>query len=384
MTSSAAIDPIVKLRQLAREYQQARAVSKGASPDGSARRRAEALVKALGERFESTLVHWVPDEGLREQWRGFFYRGAAAPGEPRFEVAPLFRGRSEDDAVLEVLEADDGGHDLFIDGVLVKHRDVPWHFDVARSGLSVDGEKDFDEVFDVDAAAARALRDYLETGAGEPPWQWARQLYEEGLVDTDFSLTTRGQRWFSSVAGASLGEGRAVYCVVVVNAARSRVFVLNRQQPDAPTSLVEVGDAEHPPARLRDQERFTDSRPGLRREGPHAPRHGVSDRRDSHKRRETQHFMRRVIQKAEEVWDQFERCTVVVVASPRILGALRPLLIKGLRYSKHRLVELPGDYTKLPAPSLHRRLADLGVLPRPGRQPPRLPMRTPNPWQRSK
>ena len=29
----------------------------------------------------------------------------------------------------------------------------------------------------------------------EPPWTWARTLYDDGLIDANFGLTARGRRY---------------------------------------------------------------------------------------------------------------------------------------------------------------------------------------------
>jgi hypothetical protein len=37
-----------------------------------------------------------------------------------------------------------------------------------------------------------------EQPSGGPPWEWASELFADGLIDMDFSLTERGKRFTQS------------------------------------------------------------------------------------------------------------------------------------------------------------------------------------------
>src|SRR5690606_15730835 len=170
----------------------------------------------------------------------------------------------------------------------------------------------------------------------------------------------------------------------LVNAARARILTLASTTPlGRPTlaTLDEAADTVNPASRARDGERLSDTRPGLRREGPHGPRHGVSDRRDAHRDETERRFVESVADEAAEVWSRFHACTIVLVAAPQALGLLRPAVARHLRgQTPYEVVELPRELTKLAAPALHDALAGAGVLPPPGRLPPIKPLPAPNPW----
>ena len=61
------------------------------------------------------------------------------------------------------------------------------------------GGQTFQEAFDAPGAALEALRTHVrQQPPGEPPWEWAPELFADGLIDIHFSLTERGQRFIQS------------------------------------------------------------------------------------------------------------------------------------------------------------------------------------------
>jgi hypothetical protein len=54
-------------------------------------------------------------------------------------------------------------------------------------------ENEYDEIFAASDEAVRALADFLERGES-PPWEYASELLEDGLIDAHFDLTPRGHR----------------------------------------------------------------------------------------------------------------------------------------------------------------------------------------------
>src|SRR5688572_22535003 len=70
---------------------------------------------------------------------------------------------------------------------------VPWHLDPDMTTPLEIGGHPFQERFAVPREAVLALAALATTPGGEPPWAWARALYEDGLIDLDFGLTPRGR-----------------------------------------------------------------------------------------------------------------------------------------------------------------------------------------------
>lgn len=348
----------------------------------------------LAERFERLLEHWVHDVQVREYWRAFFYHGAAEPEQPRL-ASPPFRGTNEAGAIVEVHESGVGGYDVLLDGAHVDHYEHPWDQHTDRFEPVVIGEWTCQETFAAPEAAREALDFFVGNPDSEPPWHWAPALFEDGLIDSNFSLTLRGARALPGARHAASEEPgtataeetglRLHYCVLLVNAGRSRVFTLESDAFEHTSTfapLSEVADTSNALARSQDSQVFANSRPGLRREGPHGPRHAVSDRRENHREESQRQYLKRVVDVAATVWGLFDTCQIVVVASPQMLARLRPVIAQRLRGKSHFVIdEYPGDLMWQEASAVHDKLAEAGLLPARGRRAPVHPMRTPNPWQ---
>jgi protein required for attachment to host cells len=165
--------------------------------------------------------------------------------------------------------------------------------------------------------------------------------------------------------------------VLAADGARARPLVLRTDDPHAPSiePLVEVSESTRPESRTRDHRLFTDTRPGTRQggEGAQGSRHGVSDHREGHKRAAEQRFATEIVQEAERVWREHDVSRVVVVASPPMLGVLRPALERRKAGPQRwSLRELARDLTKLAPPAIHDALAADGLLPQRGRLPSRM------------
>jgi protein required for attachment to host cells len=379
-------DPGEQLTELGRQYWRVREEHDRENLEGSTRRRIKQDMAEVVDRFERLLGHWVRDDELRDAWRLYLYDAADAPDQPRLSPPPLFRGHTQTDALLEIRAADDGGYDILIDGSHVRHHDVPWHWDLEDLGPIQIGEWTCREIFDAPEKAVGALRAFVTGPGAGPPWDCAPALFEDGLIDTDFGLTPRGARRLGEARlEAETERARKHYCVIVADAARARILTLTKHAFEIEEKLdplQPVSDLTNPEQRMRDGEQFTDSRPGIRREGPHGPRHGVSDRRDKSRRENTRQFARLVADEAARTWGQFPSSRVVVVAEPRMLGMLRPEIARQLDDpSLHEVVEFPRDLTWLDVPAVHDALAKEKLLPERERLAPLQSMRTPNPWQ---
>ena len=378
--------PVERLAELGREYHRVRDDHDRESPRGATRRRLRQDMQRITERFERLLTHWVSDQKLRDEWQAYLYHGADQPQEPRMSVPPLFRGQSEAGALVEILAAPDGGYDIFVDGSRALHHEIPWHLEPEHIDPVQIREWTCHETFAAPDEAVAALETFLAQPGTDPPWAWAPALFEDGLIDLDFCLTPRGARRLGAQA-PEIREGgkRANFCVVLASRARARVLTLASSTSEGqPTlaALQEAADTSNPQERARDSEQFSDTRPGLRREGGHAPRHAVSDRRQSHRRDDVLQFFQVVVDEAAQIWRAFDTCKIVIVASPPMLGLLRGVMAHRMNGpSPYDLVEFPRDLTHLGAPAVHDALARAGLLPPRGRRPPLKPMRTPNPWQ---
>jgi hypothetical protein len=153
----------------------------------------------LEAHVERLLEEFVADEAARAGWRRRLHEGSPAPEEPpTLAPALLFRGRSGAGSLLEVRQRPDGDCDAFVDGRHFERvaaaedfaeREVPLSFTIGRQR--------FREIFAAPAPAVAAARAHFASPTGEPPWQHAATLIEDGLIDGTFALTARGSRALS-------------------------------------------------------------------------------------------------------------------------------------------------------------------------------------------
>src|SRR5690606_1633210 len=282
-------------------------------------------------------------------------------------------------ALLEIY-GPSGGYDLLIDGKLVEHGEIPWHLDPERVDPVQIQDWACNETFAVPEEAVEALEVFLG-GGGSPPWDWARVLYEDGLIDADFGLTPRGARRLGTETERPepvVEHERVNFCVIVTDSARARVYTLegvsSRTEPSLkPLEL--AADLSDQRRRARDAERFSESRPGMRREGPHGPRHTVSDLREEHRRETTKQFATYVLDEAARVWNGFDSCRIILCANPQMLGILRPLIAHKLGPSSpYHVHEFQRELTPLDTRRLREALAQAGLVPARGRPAPVTPL----------
>lgn len=394
-----------KLATIAREYHQLhnQRQPRGAEADGSAaQRRLGQRMADLAERFERLLRHWADGDPLAEAWRRHLYDGTPQPDGPDLATPPLFRGRTDAGARIEVFRApDDTGaaYDVFSDGARIAREGSPWHLEPeAIEPVTIAGQPCLD-TFDASREAQEALRAHVAAPDSEPPWRYARELYEDGLVDFDFALTPRGRRCLAALAGtrpassagaagAAVAAGvagvRAHYCVIAADAARARIFLLAaNERGQAPTlmPLTEVADMARPDGRARDRDLHSETRPSRRADGFAGANsgHAVNDHRDGKRREQSKEFADQVAEAAARVWRSLPSCEIVVTASPTMLGHLRPALARRTTGAAAPIVrELARDLSKLAPAALHDALATAGLLPPRGRRDPRPA------WQRDK
>lgn len=140
-------------------------------------------------------------------------------------------------------------------------------------------------------------------------------------------------------------DGRA-FCVVVADAARAAVLVLNADgEGDANSELVEVSEIDNPLVRAR---RAKAPAQRARGDGEH-------------------HFAAEIADEAAAVWSCYPPCELILVASADMLGALRQAVAERLGgpIDPTAVHELARDLIRLSSTRLHEELAALGLLPSP-------------------
>jgi protein required for attachment to host cells len=168
---------------------------------------------------------------------------------------------------------------------------------------------------------------------------------------------------------------RSNFCVVVADASRARIFTLESDagelDPTASELVEEPADLVQPERRRRPSEVFTESRPGLQRGGPREPQHAVSDHREQHKQEGDRRFADLVAEAAARVWRRYPTCRVILVASPKMMGRLRPAIARlNTGPTPYEVREATRDLTLQSPPLLRDSLAELGLLPARARLPP--------------
>jgi protein required for attachment to host cells len=151
-------------------------------------------------------------------------------------------------------------------------------------------------------------------------------------------------------------------CVVVADSARARLYMY--RPPESDEILVEVEDLVNPSRRRLDSEVFTDTRPGLRQAQRGGPRHGVDDHRGDARDEKERTFAVDIIEHAARLSETLDRCGMVIIASPGMLGALRLALADAPAWVRERANrQFDRDLTSLDAARVHDWLAEAKVLP---------------------
>jgi protein required for attachment to host cells len=132
--------------------------------------------------------------------------------------------------------------------------------------------------------------------------------------------------------------------VVVADASRARVLVLEPETGDAPApELVEVAEITNPLVRARG----TAGRHEIR----HQIRHEIE-----------RHFAAEIAAEAAAVWACYPPCELILAAGPAMLAVLRPA-IRARTGGSSGIHELARDLVKLSGPRLRDELAGAGLVP---------------------
>lgn len=156
-------------------------------------------------------------------------------------------------------------------------------------------------------------------------------------------------------------------CIAVVDAARARLFTLERRAEggDLREELAEQRDLVNPARRQRPSELFSESRPGLSRTGD--VQYGLDDHRDAHIANLDAEFSRAIVGELAALLRDAGARRLILCASPRMLGELRQAS-EELRRDDLTIDEVPRDLVKLSPSDLRAQLTSYGLLPPP---PPR-------------
>jgi hypothetical protein len=183
------------LETLARQYHHLQNEHKRAQPESSVRRRIEDRLVDVRERFDRLLDEWVPEDDLRQAWREHLHHRAPTPEGPA-PIRPLvFRGESDAGSVVEVYRRDDDEFDAEIDGSLVARIAAKKDFSLnsASAHFRLD-HGEFHETFAASPEALQALADFAAAAGQSPPWEYAAELLDDGMIDTHAAVTPRGRR----------------------------------------------------------------------------------------------------------------------------------------------------------------------------------------------
>jgi hypothetical protein len=184
--------PIEQLRQIAADYRHMRGEHKREGEHGKTRRDIGSRLEEFEQRFQTLLDHWISDETAREAWREYLYRGGAVPADDLERHPPVFVGRSDTGSQLHVRAGSDGTYDVAIDGARADR--APPNLTFPAQGATRFLGREWKEITAAPTPALDALKTYCTNARGVPPWQWARALFADGLIDANFSLTSRGRR----------------------------------------------------------------------------------------------------------------------------------------------------------------------------------------------
>lgn len=184
-----------ELEVLAREYHHLHSEHERSKPESSTRRRIEDKLLDVRERFDRLLDEFVDDEDLREQWRQYLRYKTAEPSGPEPIASVLFKGTAPDTGSVAEIRGRKGEEmKVVVDGSLVERLPARNAFDwTGKPAHYRMNSTEFLETFDASQEALDALVTFLDEGES-PPWEYTRELLSDGIIDTHWALTPRGQR----------------------------------------------------------------------------------------------------------------------------------------------------------------------------------------------
>jgi protein required for attachment to host cells len=153
-------------------------------------------------------------------------------------------------------------------------------------------------------------------------------------------------------------------CIVIADRARARFFVVKEAEDpsvEGGPNLAEQEDMVNPEGQLTDAELFADRRSGHAYSAP-AGGYAVNDGKDRERLESAHRFVTDLSAATAEFVRSRKADELVVVATPKFLGLLRPEIRKVLPKST-KLVELDEELTWHALPHIQDVLTRRGVLP---------------------
>jgi protein required for attachment to host cells len=159
--------------------------------------------------------------------------------------------------------------------------------------------------------------------------------------------------------------------IIVIDAARARFFIerFETREPARPGlparsgyQLDEERDLVNPATRLRDGERYSESRPGSQRGPAGAPGHTTDDRRDAQVKAQDKAFAAEIASQVEGFCKECSAERLILVADPRMMGFLRPEL-ESLSKKGIERRDLTKDLSRMRPTQIQKHLIKAGVLP---------------------
>jgi hypothetical protein len=185
-----------ELEALVRHYHHLQNEHKRAPLGSAMRRRIEDRLLDTRNRFDRLLDEWVPEENLRHAWREHIHNHLPEPDGPPAIQPLVFRGVAEvTGSELEIRGRHGEELEVRIDGALVERLVGEKDFAATTPplGVRLDGIE-YVEVFTASTESLDALLDFLDDELRPPPWDHARELLADGVVDVHFGVTPRGRR----------------------------------------------------------------------------------------------------------------------------------------------------------------------------------------------
>ena len=153
-------------------------------------------------------------------------------------------------------------------------------------------------------------------------------------------------------------------CIITIDGAHARFFTLEipeEPRTDGGARLVEAQDLVNPDAEIPARLRFSD-RQGRAHASPLGAAHALDDGRERHRQELERRWTQRLASEAARFVQREQATRLLLVAEPRVLGALRDELSHApLRDVE--IIELGENLTQRPAAQIQSILALRGAVP---------------------
>ena len=153
-------------------------------------------------------------------------------------------------------------------------------------------------------------------------------------------------------------------CIITIDSAHARFFTLEVPEDlraEGGARLAEAQDLVNPEADIPERLLFSDRR-GRAHASPAGSAHALDDGRERHRQELERRWLRRVVNETERFAQRENATKLLLVAEPRLLGALRAQL----RYDHLRdldVVEVGENLTQRPTAQIQSILALRGAVP---------------------